>query len=109
MTEFEKMRSGLLYRFDDEEVLESVRRANYLCAKLQTLTLIEDECRNILETYSWTPCLVWHQSSFPLRPRTWYCDGRKCVCELQRHYARRWTDYHREPDKNRAELSAGDS
>ncbi|MBO4332073.1 MAG: sugar O-acetyltransferase [Paludibacteraceae bacterium] len=49
MTEFEKMRSGLLYRFDDEEVLVSVRRANALCAKLQNLTLADDMCRKVLE------------------------------------------------------------
>ena len=49
MTEFEKMRSGLLYRFDDEDVLGSVRRANALCAKLQNLTLADGMCRTVLE------------------------------------------------------------
>lgn len=49
MTEFEKMRNGLFYRFDDEEVLNSVRRANQLCAKLQTLTLMDEACRVVEE------------------------------------------------------------
>lgn len=49
MTEFEKMRSGELYRFDEAACLESVRRANRLCARLQTMTMGDAEYRAILE------------------------------------------------------------
>ena len=49
MTEFEKMRSQCLYRFDDEAVLKSVRHANELCAKLQNMTLDSREYRNVVE------------------------------------------------------------
>ena len=49
MTEFEKMRSGLLYSFDDDEVLESVTRANTLCSRLSRLTLASPEYRATIE------------------------------------------------------------
>ena len=47
-TEFEKMRSGELYSFDDEEVLRSTQRANALCAKLQTMTLNSPDYREVI-------------------------------------------------------------
>lgn len=48
-TEFEKMRSGELYCFEDKEVLDSVRKANTLCAKLSQLTLTSPEYRPLIE------------------------------------------------------------
>lgn len=47
-TEFEKMRSGVLYSFDDEEVLRSTQRANELCAKLRTMTLASPDYREVV-------------------------------------------------------------
>ena len=49
-SEFEKMRGGQLYHFDDAEVLASVTRANELCARLSQLTLSSPEYRSIIET-----------------------------------------------------------
>lgn len=49
LSEFEKMRSGMLYCFDDKEVLDSVTRANALCAKLSALTLSSPDYRATLE------------------------------------------------------------
>jgi len=42
MTEFEKMRSEEFYDFTSEECLASYYRAKHICAKLQTMT-VEDE------------------------------------------------------------------
>ena len=49
LSEFEKMRSGKLYRFNDEEVLASARHANELCAKLSTMTLYSPDYRSTIE------------------------------------------------------------
>lgn len=49
MTEFEKMRSGQLYRFDDAEVLASVARANELCLQLSRMTLASPDYRSTVE------------------------------------------------------------
>lgn len=50
MSEFEKMRSLQFYCFEDEEVMSSVRRANQLCARLQTMTLSDLEYRSVIES-----------------------------------------------------------
>lgn len=39
-TEMEKMRSGELYRFDDEEMQASFARAKRLCAKLNRISTV---------------------------------------------------------------------
>ena len=49
MTEFEKMRAGQLYRFDDAEVLASVEHANNLCADISRMTLTSPSYRRTLE------------------------------------------------------------
>lgn len=49
MTNFEKMRSGQLYNFNDAEVLASVHRANELCLRLSSTTLSSPEYRQIVE------------------------------------------------------------
>lgn len=49
MTEFEKMRSAQFYCFEDKEVLDSVRHANGLCAKLQTMTANDANYREVIE------------------------------------------------------------
>lgn len=48
MTEFEKMRNQQFYCFADKEVLDSVNKANALCAKLQTMTLAHAEYRDVI-------------------------------------------------------------
>lgn len=48
-SEFEKMRSSLLYCFDDEEVMKSVRHANELCSRLSALTLASPLYRSTIE------------------------------------------------------------
>ena len=49
MTEYEKMRSAELYRFDDTEVLASVNRANELCVRLSQMTLTSPDYRPTVE------------------------------------------------------------
>ena len=49
MTEYEKMRSGEFYNFTDEELLESYLRAKRLCARLQTMTIADDDYREVIE------------------------------------------------------------
>lgn len=49
MTEYEKMRNGQLYRFDDKEILASVEHANRLCARLQTMTNYDEDYREVIE------------------------------------------------------------
>ena len=48
-TEYEKMISGELYCFADEEVLASVKHANELCCRLQTMTLHSPDYRAVVE------------------------------------------------------------
>ena len=48
MTEFEKMRSGEFYRFDDSEVLASVDHANRICAQMQNMTLTHPDYRTLI-------------------------------------------------------------
>jgi len=48
-TEYEKMISEERYCFDDETVLASIRRANVLCSKLQTMTLHSPDYREVIE------------------------------------------------------------
>lgn len=49
MTEFEKMRNQEFYDFTNEDGLKSTEHANRLCAKLQTMTLMDQEYRSIIE------------------------------------------------------------
>ena len=48
-TEFEKMRSCELYRFDDREILASLAHAKDLCRRLQTMTINDDGYRAVVE------------------------------------------------------------
>lgn len=48
-TEFEKMRSRELYCFADKEVDASAVHAKKLCAKLATMTLYDDNYREVME------------------------------------------------------------
>lgn len=48
-TEFEKMRSGVLYRFDDAETVESNRRARRLLLKLQNMMPDDEGYREVVE------------------------------------------------------------
>lgn len=48
-TEYEKMRAGELYNFEDAEVLASVDKANRLCATLSQLTLTSPAYRPLIE------------------------------------------------------------
>lgn len=49
MTEFEKMRSQRLYNFSDPEILVSLTHAKTTCAKLQTVTITDNEYRGLIE------------------------------------------------------------
>lgn len=49
MTEFEKMRSGEMYRFSDAEVLASVQHATALCIKMQTMGVADSQYRETIE------------------------------------------------------------
>lgn len=49
MTEKEKMRSQHLYNFEDEEILQSIKRANDICARLSAMTLNSPEYRPTIE------------------------------------------------------------
>ena len=48
-TEMEKMRSGELYRFDDEEMQASFARAKRLCAKLNRISTVHKGYRKLIE------------------------------------------------------------
>ena len=48
-TELEKMRSEELYMFADKEVTDSIIRAQRLCARLQIMTIHDDNYREIIE------------------------------------------------------------
>ena len=48
-TKFEKMRSEEFYDFTSEECLASYFRAKHLCAKLQTMTVDDDDYRKTIE------------------------------------------------------------
>ena len=48
-TELEKMRSGELYSFADAEVLASIVRAQKLCARLRTMTIHDEDYREVLD------------------------------------------------------------
>ncbi|MBQ8608271.1 MAG: sugar O-acetyltransferase [Bacteroidaceae bacterium] len=49
MTEYEKMRSEQLYDFSNPEIETSIMRAKKLCAKLQTMTIFDDDYRSVIE------------------------------------------------------------
>ncbi len=49
MTEFEKMRSRELYDFSDPEILVSLRHAKEVCTRLQTMTIMDDDYREVIE------------------------------------------------------------
>ncbi|MBO5580800.1 MAG: hypothetical protein J5952_10355 [Prevotella sp.] len=49
MTEFEKMRSEEFYDFTSEECLTSYYRAKHICAKLQTMTVEDEDYRQTIE------------------------------------------------------------
>lgn len=49
MTEYEKMRNGEFYDFTQEEVLSSYAKSKKLCARLQTMTIFDDDYRSVIE------------------------------------------------------------
>jgi len=49
MCKYDKMRSQEFYDFSGDEIMESIRHANTLCAKLQTMTLMDPEYRSVIE------------------------------------------------------------
>lgn len=49
MTEFEKMRSGEFYDYSNEDLTKSYFRAQRLCARLRTMTLEDEEYREVIE------------------------------------------------------------
>ena len=49
MSEFEKMRSEEFYDFTSEECLASYFRAKHICAKLQTMTVEDEDYRETIE------------------------------------------------------------
>ena len=48
-TGLEKMRSSELYTFADPEVDASARHAKASCARLQTITVYDDDYRQVME------------------------------------------------------------
>ncbi len=48
-SEFEKMRSQELYDFSDPEIEAGLRKAKQLCARLQTMTIFDDDYRRVME------------------------------------------------------------
>lgn len=48
-TEFQKMRCGELADFSDPEIQESMKHAKKLCARLQSMTIYDDDYRNVIE------------------------------------------------------------
>ena len=49
ITEMEKMRSGLLYRYDDPDVVAAISRAQALCARLRSMTTASPDYRATIE------------------------------------------------------------
>ena len=49
ITEFEKMRSEQMYYFSDPEVAADIKRANLLCARLNTMTVFDDNYREVIQ------------------------------------------------------------
>ena len=49
MTEYEKMRNEEFYDFTNEECLASYFRAKHICAKLQTMTVEDEDYRETIE------------------------------------------------------------
>ena len=49
MTEFEKMRNSELYDFSNKEGMKSIEHANRLCTRLQTMTLFDEDYRQVME------------------------------------------------------------
>ena len=49
MTEFEKMRNEEFYDFTSEECLASYYRAKHICARLQTMTVEDEDYRQTIE------------------------------------------------------------
>ena len=49
MTEFEKMRNGELYDFSNEQGMKSIEHATRLCCRLQTMTLFDEDYRQVME------------------------------------------------------------
>ena len=47
-TLFEKMRSVDLYSFEDPEIMQSLLHAHRICAKLQTITIADDDYRTTM-------------------------------------------------------------
>ena len=47
-TEFEKMRSGEPYRYDDPEIGDSLERAKRLCSRLMLMTEYDEDYREII-------------------------------------------------------------
>ncbi|MCD8282611.1 MAG: sugar O-acetyltransferase [Prevotella sp.] len=48
MTEYEKMVNGRLYDYSDPEIERSLERAKRLCAKLQTVSIYDDNYRELI-------------------------------------------------------------
>ncbi|MBN1767935.1 MAG: sugar O-acetyltransferase [Prolixibacteraceae bacterium] len=48
-TEFEKMRNGELACFTDPEILASIKKSMLLCARLRSMTLFDDDYREVIE------------------------------------------------------------
>ena len=48
-TEMEKMRSGELYSFEDPEIMQSLLHAHRIYAKLQTMTIADDDYRTTMQ------------------------------------------------------------
>ena len=48
-SEMEKMRGGELYCFSDAEMLVSLRHAKAVCARLQTVSIMDDVYRGLIE------------------------------------------------------------
>ncbi|MCD8211110.1 MAG: sugar O-acetyltransferase, partial [Prevotella sp.] len=49
MREFEKMRSGLTYDYRDKEIYASLTHAKKLCAKLSSMSIVDDNYREVIE------------------------------------------------------------
>ena len=49
MSEFEKMRAGKLYRYDDPEIGDSLERAKRLCRQLMMMTEYDDDYRDLIQ------------------------------------------------------------
>lgn len=49
MTEFEKMRHGEFYDYTNDEGMASYKKAKKLCARLQTMTMLDEDYREVIE------------------------------------------------------------